>query len=91
MATTISDVTNMTTRSSVAQGTMVKLSKLQQPYDVLRSGEVLLIINLDGVELSARAVVMSDAYIGQRVQVKRLDDGARFTGLVVAGQMVVVK
>jgi len=43
------------------------------------------------VELTALAVAMNNAYIGQRLTVKRLDDGMKFTGRVETGPRVVVE
>lgn len=81
----------MTTRSPVAAGALLRLSRLQAAYDVARGADVTLVIRGGSVELKARAVAMNNAYIGQRLLVERLDDRARFTGRVVAGPMVVVE
>jgi flagella basal body P-ring formation protein FlgA len=43
------------------------------------------------VELRARAVALNNAYVGQTLLVKRVDDGAKFTGLVEPGPLVVVE
>lgn len=91
VATCIVDAVGLTTRSQIAAGAMVKLSRLKQPYDVTRLGTVTLLIRTEGVELNAQAQAMADAYIGQVVLVKRLDDNAKFSGLVVDGPLVVVE
>ncbi len=81
----------MTTRSPVAAGALLRLSRLQAAYDVARGADVTLVIRGGAVELKARATALNNAYIGQRLLVERIGDRARFTGRVVAGPMVVVE
>lgn len=85
------DAIGMTTRSPVAAGAQLCLSRLQAAYDIARGSEITLVVQSGAVELRARAVALNNAYIGQRLLVERVDDGARFTGLVVAGPMVVME
>ncbi len=91
VTTCTTDAVGLTTRSQIAAGAMVKLSRLKQPYDVTRLSTVTLLIRTGGVEMSAQAQAMADAYVGQVVLVKRLDDNAKFSGLVVEGPLVVVE
>ncbi|MBN2080744.1 flagellar basal body P-ring formation protein FlgA [bacterium] len=84
-------VIGLTTRGQIAAGAPVLFSRLMVPYDVERGSEVALVIRGGVVELTALAVALNNAYIGQRLTVKRLDDGMKFTGRVEAGPRVVVE
>jgi|GEM_PF-2204454 len=84
-------VIGLTTRGRITAGAPVLFSRLMVPYDIERGSEVSLVIKGGVVELTALAVAMNNAYIGQRLTVKRLDDGMKFTGRVETGPRVVVE
>lgn len=84
-------VLGMTTRGAVPADALPLVSRLKASYDVVRGHEVTLVIRAGAVELRARAVALSDAYIGQLLSVKRSDDGVKFKGRVEAGPLVVVE
>lgn len=85
------NVSGTTTRSAIDGGQVLKRSRLIQPFDVLRGQAVLLRLSLDGLEMEASSVALNDAYLGQRLTVKRASDNAKFTGLLCAGPVVVVQ
>jgi flagella basal body P-ring formation protein FlgA len=91
VVTRIDDVADFSTRSRISPGEMLKLSRLRVPYDVERGCEVALVVCATGVELRAQAVALNNAYIGQILLVKRVADGAKFTGRVEPGPLVVVE
>jgi flagella basal body P-ring formation protein FlgA len=84
-------VLGKTTRGAVSEHAMPLASRLRASYDVIRGHEVTLVIHAGAVELRARAVALSDAYVGQLLTVKRSDDGVKFKGRVEAGPLVVVE
>lgn len=91
VAPSIDGVCGLTSRGSIAAGQRVLFSRLRAPFDVARGGMVTLLIEFNGISLSAQAVALNDAYIGQTLCVTRTDDGMKYTGLLCAGPVVVVK
>jgi len=91
VAVSATSVTGMTTTARIIAGGMVVDSKLRIPYAISRGDEVVLVLNTGGIEMRARAEAMNNAYLGQRLLVKRVDDGERFTGVVEDGPIVVVE
>ena len=91
LVTRIDDIVGFSARSRISPGEMLKWSRLRVPYDIERGSEVTLVVCAPGVELQARAVALNNAYLGQTLLVKRVDDGAKFTGRVEPGPLVVVE
>ena len=91
VATRAEQVTGMTTRAALRPGERLRLSQLQAPYDVSRGSELTLVIAGDGITLHALAIAMNNAYIGQSLVVKRVDDNKRYTGRLIEGPMVVLE
>lgn len=86
-----SEVLGQTTRTAIPKGNPIRVSRLKLKADILRGSEVTLVIVMDGVTLKATAIALSDAFIGQRITVKRIHDKKKYTGRVAAGPVVVVE
>jgi flagella basal body P-ring formation protein FlgA len=84
-------VAGLAARGTLPRGARVVLSRLMRPYDVARGSTVLLVVEMPGVRMEARAVALADAYLGQRVLVEREDGKMKYTGLVCPGPTVVVE
>jgi flagella basal body P-ring formation protein FlgA len=84
-------VLGMTARGSIAAGARVLVSRLRAAYDVPRGSTVTMVIRAGAVELRAQAVALNDAYLGQTLVVKRVDDDVKFKGRVEEGPVVVVE
>jgi flagella basal body P-ring formation protein FlgA len=78
-------------RLAVRPGGQVLHSALRAPYDIRRGEELTLVLRLPGLEVQASATALCDAYIGQRITVRRSDDRRQFSGLLSAGPQVVVE
>lgn len=84
-------IEGLKTKMRFSAGSPLKLSKLEQPFDVERGSYVLLVIRGGAVELNAQAVALNGAYLGQTIAVERMSDGMRFTGVVEDGPVVIVE
>jgi flagella basal body P-ring formation protein FlgA len=91
VAVSTAQVAGQAARGLLPTGTRIVLSRLMRPYDVARGSQVLLVIAVDGVRLEAVATALADGYLGQRLLVERAGDRRKYTGLVCAGQRVVVE
>jgi flagella basal body P-ring formation protein FlgA len=81
----------LATRGSFAPGQRVLLSSLVRPYDVQCGDDVELLLVQGGVQLRAQATALGNAYVGQRLAVRRLSDGTKFVGILGAEQVVEVQ
>lgn len=78
-------------RTRLHQGDLLYASRVQKAWDVQRGDTISLLLEGPGVTMSAQGVAQGNAYVGQRVTVKRLGDNARFSGMLVEGPAVLVE
>jgi flagella basal body P-ring formation protein FlgA len=87
----IEEATGMLSRLKLRTGDRLQGSRLQLPYDIARGQSVTLLIKSGGVEAVVEATAAGNAYVGQRISVRRNSDNQRFSGLVKDGPVVVIE
>ncbi len=78
-------------RVRLRKGDLLFASRVQKAWDVQRGDTISLVVEGEGVSMSAQGVAQGNAYLGQRVTIKRLGDNARFSGTLVEGPAVLVE
>lgn len=89
--TSLASAEGMMTRNAVHSGDALILGRLQKAWDVRRGDAVSLILEGPGLNMTAEAESLGNAYIGQRINVKRLSDNQRFSGTLSEGPSVLVE
>lgn len=84
-------LSGLETRAAVLSGALVLPSRLRAPADVRRGDGVTIVMHLNGVEVRADASALADAYVGQRLSVRRTSDRKQFSGLLCEGALVEVE
>lgn len=86
-----SGLAGLESRVALPAGALVLPSRLRAPADVRRGDSVTLILRMDGMEVRAEASALADAYIGQRISVRRVSDRRQFSGVLQSGPIVEVE
>lgn len=85
------DASGSMARTRLRSGDLLYASKMQRAWDIQRGDNISLVMEGPGLSMSAQAVAQGNAYIGQRVTVKRLGDNARFSGTLAEGPVVLIE
>jgi flagella basal body P-ring formation protein FlgA len=85
------DLDGFMSRVRLRSGDMVFASRVQKAWDVQRGDTISLLMEGPGISVSSEAVAQGNAYLGQRVTVKRVGDNARFSGTLAEGPVVLIE
>lgn len=84
----LEDLRGMRARRPISYGDVVSRRHLEAIPVVHRGDEVLLTLESENMQLSARGVALQDGGIGTRIRVKSTDSGKVLSGLVIEAGMV---
>lgn len=85
-----SDLRLLRVRRSLAQGTVLLASDIEQTPPVARNQDIALKVVAGGVTIETQATALSDAMIGKSVRVRNPRSGEEFVAIVVAPGMAEV-
>ncbi|MBL0848616.1 MAG: flagellar basal body P-ring formation protein FlgA [Candidatus Liberibacter ctenarytainae] len=90
-AHSIKDVVGLITRRTLWPGHVIPLSALHRPYIVVRGEKVRIILSQGNMTISASAISLSDASIGDVVSVKNSDTNVVISGTVMSDRTIRVE
>jgi flagella basal body P-ring formation protein FlgA len=80
--TTVQQAIGMEASRHISRGEQIELNSLVLPWTVKRNALVQLVADTPGLHCSAEGRALSDGHIGDRISVKRSEDGQTFMGVI---------
>ncbi|MCB1219445.1 MAG: flagellar basal body P-ring formation protein FlgA [Planctomycetales bacterium] len=85
------DVAGLESTRSIAAGSLMDMDMLREPWHVHKREAITILMNAGGLSCSAAGEAMADGRIGEVITVKRLEDGEKFLGTIIAAGKVEIR